>query len=136
MRRRLAWHGVLLFFLSLVEGMFVQSMKNPRMALSAHVGGLMSGLFLGVIGAAWDELRLSPRAATATYWLALVGAYGSSAALVLAAMLGTSSATPIAGAGYGASATKEALVTFALTVTAVPMLLCCVLLLRGFRRAR
>ena len=57
MKRRLFFHGFLLFLLFLVEGMFVQSMRNPRIALSAHVGGLMSGLFLGVLGAAWNELR-------------------------------------------------------------------------------
>jgi hydroxylaminobenzene mutase len=116
--------------------MFVQSMKNPRMALSAHVGGLMSGLFLGVIGAAWDEVRLSQRLETATYWLALAGAYGGSLTPVLAAVLGTSSSTPIAGAGYGASAAKEAIVTLALTLFAIPQLLSCVFLLIGFRRAR
>ena len=133
MKRRLFFHGFLLFLLFLVEGMFVQSMRNPRMALSAHVGGLMSGLFLGVLGAAWNELRLSARAETATYWLALVGNYGSSLSLVLAAVLGTRSSTPIAGAGYGASATAEMIVTIALTVFAVPVLVCCVVLLRGLR---
>lgn len=35
-KRRLIWHGVLLFFLGLVEGMFVQSMRNPRLGLSAR----------------------------------------------------------------------------------------------------
>ena len=49
--RRLIWHGILLFFLGLCVGMFVQSTRNPRMALSAHVGSVMSGMFLAILGA-------------------------------------------------------------------------------------
>src|SRR5437867_10413512 len=78
-RRRLFWHGIFLFFLGLVVGAFVQRMTNPRMGLSAHLGGVMTGTFLAVLGAAWTELRLSPRAESAAYWLALFGSYGSSA---------------------------------------------------------
>jgi hypothetical protein len=51
--RRLAWHGVLLFFLSLVEGMFVYSMRNPRMGLTTHVGGITTALFFLAIAALW-----------------------------------------------------------------------------------
>ena len=109
-RRRLFWHGILLFFLGLVVGAFVQRMTNPRMGLSAHLGGVMTGTFLAVLGALWGELRLSTRAESAAYWLALFGAYGSSASLFLAAILGTSSMTPIAGAGHTAPAWQEAMV--------------------------
>src|SRR5512147_1881957 len=44
--RRLIWHGVLLFFLGLVGGMFVYSMANPRMGLTAHVGAVTNGTYL------------------------------------------------------------------------------------------
>src|SRR3989442_2480379 len=107
-RRRLFWHGIFLFFLGLLAGAFVQRMTNPRMGLSAHLGGVMTGTFLAVLGAVWTELRLSPRAESAAYWLALFGAYGSSASLLLPAILRTSSATPIAGAGHPAPARHEA----------------------------
>src|SRR5439155_27168869 len=103
-RRRLFWHGILLFLLGLVVGAFVQRMTNPRMGLSAHLGGVMTGTFLAVLGALWGELRLSTRAESAAYWLALFGTYGGSASLFLAAILGTSSMTPIAGAGHTAPA--------------------------------
>ncbi len=134
MKRRCVWHGVFLFFLGLVVGMFVQSMRNPRMGLTTHVGTVMTGLFLIGVGAAWEEVRLSPGMERATYWLLLFGLYGGNVSLLLAAVLGTSSATPIAGAGYGASPGREALVTTGLTVTAVGMLVACVLLLWGLRR--
>src|SRR3989442_13051466 len=106
-RRRLFWHGIFLFFLGLLAGAFVQRMTNPRMGLSAHLGGVMTGTFLAVLGALWTELRLSPRAESAAYWLALFGAYGSSAALLLAPILGPSNATPNAGARHPASAWQK-----------------------------
>src|SRR5207244_12799633 len=109
-RRRLFWHGILLLFLGLRAGAFVQRMTNPRMGLSAHLGGVMTGTFLAVLGAVWTELRLSPRAESAAYWLALFGAYGSSASLLLAAILGTSRMSPIAGGGLAGSACMEGLV--------------------------
>jgi len=135
-RRRLFWHGIFLFFLGLIVGAFVQQMTNPRMGLSAHLGGVMTGTFLAVLGAAWTELRLSPRAESAAYWLALFGSYGSSASLLLAAILGTSSATPIAGAGHAAPAWQEAMVNLGLQSTAAAMLLCCLFLLWGLRGRR
>src|SRR5438034_9647430 len=107
-RRRLFWHGIFLFFLGLVVGAFVQRMTNPRMGLSAHLGGVMTGTFLAVLGALWTELRLSPRAESAAYWLALFGGYSRSASLLLAAILCTNSATPIPGAENSAPAWHEA----------------------------
>jgi hydroxylaminobenzene mutase len=132
-RRRLVWHGVLLFFLSLVEGLFVYGMRNPRMGVAAHTGGLVSGLFIAIVGLAWSELRLSDRWHVATYWLTLVGAYGGTLFLLVAALLGTSAATPIAGAGHAAPAWQESLVTVGLSATGVAILVACVLLLWGLR---
>ena len=134
MKRRCVWHGLFLFILGLVSGMFVQSMTNPRMGLTTHVGTVMTGTFLLAMGAAWDQVRLEPGAERATFWLLLFGSYGSCASLLLAAVLGTRNATPIAGAGFGASAASEALVTASLTVTAVALLLACVVLLWGLRK--
>lgn len=37
--------GLLLFLLALIIGLFVQNMTNPRMALSAHLEGVMNGMF-------------------------------------------------------------------------------------------
>jgi (hydroxyamino)benzene mutase len=133
-KRRLFWHGILLFFLGLVTGLFVQSMRNPRLGLSAHVGTVMSGMFLAVVGAAWPEVRLAEGAASATFWLTLYGMYVSSAGLVLAAILGTSQTTPLAGAGFSGPAWQEALVAFALISGGVAALFSCVGLLWGLRR--
>src|SRR2546422_1155448 len=118
------------------RGRVRQRMTNPRLGLSAHLGGVMTGTFLAVLGALWSELRLSSRAESAAYRLAFFGAYGSSASLLLAAILGTSSATPIAGAGHSAPGWQEAMVNLGLETTAAAMLLCCLLLLWGLRGRR
>jgi (hydroxyamino)benzene mutase len=127
------FHAVLLLLLGLIEGIFVQSLKNPRLALSAHVGTLMSGLFLGMVAAGWRELRLGESIQTITAWLALYGMYVSSAGLTLAAAFGTSRSTPIAGAGMRGLPAQEGLVDFALVSGGIAALACCVVLLWGLR---
>lgn len=131
--RRLMRHGILLFLLGLLAGAFVSSYANPRMGLSAHLGGVTTGLFLALLGLMWTHLRLAARTAAATYWLMLYGGYGSTAGLVLAAILGTTRSTPIHGTGHPAAPWKETLVDATLTSSAVAALIGCVLLLWGLR---
>jgi len=64
-----------------------------------------------------------------TCWCALYGAWIGTAALVLAALFGTSSLTPIAGAGRAGAGWQEAVVVLGLTTSAVAMVACCVLVL-------
>lgn len=136
-QRRLIWHGVLLFLLGLVGGVFVYSMTNPRMGLTAHVGTVMNGTFLIAIGAAWSALVLSPRWEQWTFWLLVIGSYGSNAGLLLAAVLGTRDATPMHGAAQSAAAWKEGLVTLSLVVFGVAIMAGTALALLGFgKRAR
>jgi len=49
--RRLTWHGVFLFLIGLVTGLQERRFKNMRMALSAHLEGVMNGTFLIALGA-------------------------------------------------------------------------------------
>jgi len=135
-RRRLYWHGIFLFFLSLLSGVFMQTMTNPRMGLAAHTSGVASGTFLAVLGALWSELRLGARAEGAACWLAVYGAYAGWAAVQLGAIFGTSRMTPIAGAGHTAPAYQEAIVNFGLATGAAALLVACTLLLWGLRGRR
>ncbi|HSB42729.1 MAG TPA: hypothetical protein VLK28_12915 [Methylomirabilota bacterium] len=80
---------MLLFLLGLVTGLFVQQLTNPRMGLAAHLEGLMNGTFLLALGAAWQDARLSRRAASVAFGTALFGAYANWACTTLAAVLGT-----------------------------------------------
>jgi hypothetical protein len=68
---RLLWHGFLLFLLGLLTGFAVPALTNPRMGLSAHLEGVMNGVFLVVLGLVRERLVLSARAVTALFWLAL-----------------------------------------------------------------
>jgi (hydroxyamino)benzene mutase len=56
--RRLMWHGMLLFLLGLITGLLKQRFTNVRMGLSAHLEGVMNGILLLALGAAWNEVRL------------------------------------------------------------------------------
>ena len=58
-RHRLLWHGVLLILLSLLTGLLVPVLIIPRLGLSAHVGGLMNGMLLMLVGFLWPELALT-----------------------------------------------------------------------------
>jgi hydroxylaminobenzene mutase len=130
----MVWHGTALFLAGLFLGIAPGAMANPRMALSAHVGTLLNGTFLIALGAVWRQLRLPPLQAVAAFWLLVVGSWGSALGLLLAATLGTRSATPIHGAAELAAPWREALVTATLGLPALAVLAGTVLVLRGFGR--
>lgn len=134
--RRLLWHGLLLFLLGLLTGLVVPMLGNPRMGLSAHLEGVMNGLFVAVLGLMWERLVLSRRAAAALFWLALYGTYANWASTVLAAVFATNRSTPIAGAGFGGLPWEENLVDFGLISLAIAMVAASVLTLWGLRRPR
>jgi len=48
------WHGMLLFLLGLITGLLEQRFANVRMGLSAHLEGVMNGILLLALGAAWN----------------------------------------------------------------------------------
>lgn len=133
-KRRLLWHGMLLFLLGLFTGLAVQHFTNPRMGLSAHLEGVMNGILLMAFGALWDQLRLSRRWAAAAFWSALAGTYGNWATTTLAAALGTISMTPIAGAGHGAGPWHEGLATAGFIVSGLAILASAAIQLAGLRR--
>ncbi|RAU89925.1 hydrogenase [Mycolicibacter senuensis] len=129
--RLLLWFGVLLFLLGLLTGLVTGPMNNPRMGLSAHLEGVMNGVFLVVLGLLWGRLRLSARWLTALFWLVLYGTYTNWATTLAAAMFGTGRTTPIVGAGHHGTAWQENLVDAGLYSLTVAMLAVCVIALVG-----
>jgi hydroxylaminobenzene mutase len=134
--RRLLWHGLLLFLLGLLTGLVVSMLPNPRMGLSAHLEGVMNGLFVAILGLMWHQLVLSNRGEAALFWLALYGTYANWASTLLAAVFATNRNTPIAGAGFGGLPWQENLVDFGLISLSTAMIAATVLALWGLRRAR
>src|SRR5262249_25005258 len=72
-KRRLMWHGMLLFLLGLITGLFEQRFTNVRMGLAAHLEGVMNSILLLAIAAASNEVRLRPSVKVAAY---CTGPYG------------------------------------------------------------
>lgn len=132
-KRRLWWHGILLFLLGLVTGALVPVFTNPRMGLSAHLAGVQSGIVLVLFGFLWPHLALSTRQAGGVFWSALYGLYAIWIGLLLAAALGTSQAAPIAGAGFESSAWQEGLVYVFIGSGSVAILVATVGILYGLR---
>jgi hydroxylaminobenzene mutase len=131
MSQQLLIHGTVIFLISLVMGFTIPALSNARMGVSAHVAGIQSGIMLWAFGAMWVRVALPDAAKAATQVLALVGAYGVFLALLLAAIWGTSKATPIAGAGHSATQVREMTVTIILTTGSLAATAATALLLWG-----
>jgi hydroxylaminobenzene mutase len=107
---RLCRHGALLFVLGLVNGGLVSVLTNSRMGLSAHLAGVQNGMVLLIFGLVWQRLSLSRRALRVAEQSSIFSLYAIWGALLLAAVFGTSRATPIAGAGFEGALWQEVLV--------------------------
>jgi (hydroxyamino)benzene mutase len=133
--RTLMSGGILLFLLALFTGMIFPQLKNPRMGLSAHLVGLIGGVFLVAVGLIWRELSLPKHLET----LAFVCSFGTYANLIitfLAATFGTNRLTPLAGSGRLAAPWQENIVTGGLLVASAAMVTVCILLLWGLHRRK
>lgn len=124
---------MLLFLVGLLTGLAQQHFTNIRMALAAHLEGVMNGTFLIAVGAIWSDVQLSSRASAATFWTLLGGTYGNWAVTTTAAMLGTAALSPITGAGHTAMPWQEALVTIGFVTIGLAIIAASVLLLWGLR---
>ena len=133
---RLLWHGLFLFLLGLLTGFVVPALRNPRMGLSAHLEGVLNGMFLAVLGLAWQRFHLSARLRVALFWLALYGTYVNWATTLLAALFGTGRSTPLAGAGFSGRPWQENLVDFGLLSLSLAIVAACVLGLWGLRQGK
>jgi hydroxylaminobenzene mutase len=132
--RRLMWHGMCLFLLGLLTGFVEPNFTNMRMGLAAHLEGVMNGIFLVALGAAWNQVRLPSMAKTIAYWTALYGTYANWLGTTLAAVFGTSVLSPITGAPHAAQPWQESLVGIGLLTVGVAIVACAVLVLWGLRR--
>jgi hydroxylaminobenzene mutase len=102
--------GFVLFTLALLTGFAIPAFLNHRMALAAHVTGILNALILMALGLAWGLLAVSPRQATLTRGAFLYATYANWATSCLGAAWGTTRLTPLSAAGYGAAPWKEAVV--------------------------
>jgi (hydroxyamino)benzene mutase len=130
---RLLFLGVLLFLFGLLIGLFIPMMTNPRMGLSAHLEGIMNGMFLVVLGLIWNKLVLSDKWLIYSFWLTLYSSFANFIAVSIAAITGAGKMMPIAGGREGVSVV-EGLILFLLISLALVLIFVCIVVLIGLFR--
>ena len=135
-QRTLVVAGALLFLLGLLQGAFVQSFLNPRMALSAHLTAVQSGMAMMIAGALWTSADLCPTVSNIARWTIVIGMFGLWAGLTASAFTGASNNLPIAGAGHSAAQTTENLVAIAVLGGSVTMTIGWFVFVLGLVRAK
>jgi hydroxylaminobenzene mutase len=119
--------------LALLTGAFVPQYTTPRLGLSAHVGGVMNGTLMAVVGLLWADLALGAGARRALFWATVSSGYANWLGLFLAAVFGTSRTTPMLGAGHVGTPWQEALVGVLIFSGAGVILIAFVLAIAGLR---
>ena len=132
--------GAILFLLCLIEGALVQSFLNPRMALSAHLTAVQSGMALMIFGLVWRWVALPSLWSAMARWSVAAGIYSLWFGLTLSAATGAGDSLPIAGAGYDAGPLAQTMVSVLVLGGSAGMTvgwsLFVVGLVRGFRTER
>jgi hydroxylaminobenzene mutase len=131
--RRLMWHGTLLFLLGLITGLLEQRFTNVRMGLSAHLEGVMNGMLLLALGAAWNDVRLPHPVKVAAYCAALYGAYANWPVTSIAAAFGTAASSPITSAGHSGQPWEEGVVAMGFLTVTIAIIAASILVLWGLR---
>ena len=129
--------GLLLFLIGLLTGFVSGGLANPRMGLSAHLEGLMNGMFLVLLGLLWSRLVLGARAPLVAFWLVVYAAFANGLGVLLAAIWGAGiGMMPLAAQGMSGSGPQEAIIAFLLISLSVAMVLGVILVILGLWRAR
>ena len=134
--RSLAIAGATLFFVGLLQGAIVDAFANPRMALSAHLDAVQSGMAIMIAAIFWPAARWQAPAERIARWSLSVGMVGLWLGISLAAMTGASDALPMAGEGFSAGARAEAAVTAIIVISSVSLTIGWGLFLIGLIRSR
>jgi hydroxylaminobenzene mutase len=127
------WHGMLLFLLGLITGLLEQRFTNVRMGLAAHLEGVLNGILLLALGAAWNEVRLPRPAKAIAYWTALYGTYVNWLVTSIAAAFGTAASSPITSAGHSGQPWQESFVATGFLTVSVAIIATSLLVLWGLR---
>jgi hydroxylaminobenzene mutase len=133
-QRRLLILGAILFLLGLLTGFVPGALANPRMGLASHLEGVMNGMFLIALGAAWGHVCLGARAESVAFWSLAFGTTANWLTTLLAAVWGTGRMTPLAAPGLKGLPWQEAVISAGLIALSVAMVVGTALVLLGFVR--
>lgn len=124
--------GLVLFLIGLLTGLVVPAVKNPRMALSSHLEGVLNGMFLVLLGVLWPHIDLPKALGITAIALIVYSAYANWLAGLLAAAWGAGRRfAPIAAGDHQASATKEGFVSFLLVSLSLAIVVGVVIIIVG-----
>ncbi len=118
MGRQLILWGAILFLVGLLQGALIPYFQNPRMALSAHLAAIQSGMALMIFGLIWALLALREKWLKIAFYASVASMYLVWCAITLGAILGVGRVLPIAGAGFSAPALQEMIVQLIVTAGA------------------
>ena len=110
MNNKIIRHGFFLILLALVSGLFIPAMAVPRLGLSSHTIGILSGILLIALGAIWKQFSLSPKQYQWLYFSWLYSSYVNWLGCLIGAILGAGKTTPVAAAGIVGSEFSESIV--------------------------
>lgn len=131
---RLLQLGILLFLFALLVGLVVPHFAVPRLGLSAHLLGIMQGLFLMVAGMLWPKLKLTSAMSRVGFWLAVYGCFAAWTANVLAGVWGAgNSMLPIAAGQARGNMLQEGIIAIGLRTAAASLIAVSILILWGLR---
>lgn len=132
MQKLLFTIGLALFLIGLLTGLVIPALKNPRMALSSHLEGVLNGMFLVVLGPLWPHIDLPEAWQVIAVALIVYSAYANWLATLLAAAWGAGRKfAPIATGDHKAPAAKEGFVSFLLLSLSVAIVIGVVIVIIG-----
>jgi hydroxylaminobenzene mutase len=130
--RHLLRLGLALFLLALLVGIFVPGFAAPRLALSAHLLGVLQGTFLVAAAAVWRRLNLGRTISWLTFWLLAYGCVAAWLANVLGAYWGAGNTLlPIAAGSAHGSALQEGAIVVLLRSSGIALVVAIALMLQG-----
>lgn len=131
---RLLQIGVTLLLLSALLGLAVPQFAVPRLALSAHLVGILQGLLLLALGLVWPRLRLGPAQSRIAFWLVVYQSIAAPLSNLLAGAWGAgNSIIPMAAGAAHGTAAQEAVINAGLRSAGAALIVGLVLILWGLR---
>jgi (hydroxyamino)benzene mutase len=127
--------GIALFLFGLLVGLASPGFANPRMGLTAHLEGVMNGMFLAVLGLVWPRVTLGAIGSRVALPLVVYAAFANWLASTLGGFWGAgASIMPIAGGGMTGSAAREFVISLLLYTVAITMVAGVVMIIWGLWR--
>jgi len=131
---RLIQVGFSIFLFAALIGLVVQRFAVPRIALSAHLIGILQGIFFVAVGTAWHRLVLSTAMFRAAFWLLIYGGMAALAADLLGAAWGAgNSILPMAAGTAHGTTFQEVVINIGFRSAGASIIVALVLILWGLR---